>query len=427
MSRYPEKLSRIEITTTMGCRLNCRFCPQGKLLNEYRKTENPDKTFMTLEDFKGILLEIYENGTITFSGMSETFQNREASLMMREAYKQGFKVQLFTTLQGMQDEDFENIKDINFQMIVLHIPDEEGNSKFIIDEKYIKHLQRFISKYDILYYSCHGKVHPMVKNIINPKTPIASEMKNRAGNLTEENLEEYHWESGRIVCTGTIFNTKGTASGWTPLLLPNGTLLACCNDYGLELILGNLYNESWEEILNSQKFAWFERSFDDDSVRILCRKCNRANCRSEAVKRNSNILWNNAIKVGRLLQSIEMKQVGGNILNDEKMSKINDLLFSKNICIFGLGKLFFDTYNTIPWKNVLLSDRVGICSDNNKKWKGRDTYLFDLQFVEPENLKSYEDLVVVTYVTNDHEIKKQLRNMGIHKILNIYEIFNIFD
>lgn len=311
MSRYPEKLSRIEITTTMGCRLNCRFCPQKKLLNEYKRTENPDKTSMTLEDFKGILSQIYEKGTITFSGMSETFQNSEASLMMREAYKQGFKLQLFTTLQGMQDEDFENIKDINFQMVVLHIPDEEGNSKFVIDKKYLQHLQRFISEYDILYYSCHGKVHPMVKNIINPEIPIASEMKNRAGNLTEEKLEEYHWENGRIVCTGAIFNTNGTASGWTPLLLPNGTLLACCNDYGLELILGNLYTESWEKILDSKKFAWFERSFDDDSVHSLCRKCNRANCRSEAVKRNSNILWNNAIKVGRLLQDIELNQGGG--------------------------------------------------------------------------------------------------------------------
>lgn len=426
MSRYPEKLSRIEITTTMGCRLNCRFCPQKRLLEEYKKTENPNKTSMTVEDFKGVLSQVYENGIITFSGMSETFQNKEASLMMREAYEQGFKLQLFTTLQGMSDEDFENLKGVNFQMIVLHIPDEEENSKFVIDKEYLEHLQRFISEYNILYYSCHGEVHPLVRDIINPKTPIASEMKNRAGNLTEEKLEEYHWDKGRIVCTGAIFNTNGTASGWTPLLLPNGTLLACCNDYGLELILGNLYKESWENILNSEKFAWFENAFDDDSTDILCRKCNRANYRKEAVKRNSNILWNNAIKVGRMLQSVEVN-CGGGTLEDKKANIINDLLFSKNICIFGLGKLFFDTYNNIPWKNVLLSDREGICSDNCKKYKDDDACLYGLKFVEPKKLKYYDDLVVVTYVMDDSEIKQQLNNMGIHKIVNIYEIFNIFD
>ncbi len=427
MSRYPQKLSRIEITTAMGCRLNCRFCPQKKLLEEYKKTENPNKTVMTLEDFKGILSQVYENGIITFSGMSETFENEEASLMIREAYERGFKLQLFTTLQGMSDKDFDILKGVKFQMIVLHIPDEEENSKFVIDEEYLEHLQRFISEYDILYYFCHGNVHPLVSNIINPKTPIDSEIKNRAGNLKEEELQEYHWDKGRIVCTGTIFNTNGAASGWTPLLLPNGTLLACCNDYGLELILGNLYNESWEKILNSEKFAWFEKAFDDDSIDILCRKCNRANCRSEAVKRNSNILWNNAIKVGRFLQSVERNQAAGKVLPIKNADKINDLLFSKNICIFGLGKLFFDTYNNIPWKDVLLSDRKGICSDNCKKYKEDDAGPYGLKFVEPEKLKYYDDLVVVTYVTDDAEIKLQLNNMGIQKIVNIYEIFNVLD
>lgn len=130
--------------------------------------------------------------------------------------------------------------------------------------------------------------------------------------------------------------------------------------------MGNLYKESWENILNSEKFAWFENAFDDDSTDILCRKCNRANYRKEAVKRNSNILWNNAIKIGRMLQSVEVNCVGGGkTLEDKEENIIKDLLFSKNICIFGLVKLFFDIYNNIPWKNVLLSDREGICSDNS--------------------------------------------------------------
>lgn len=109
--------------------------------------------------------------------------------------------------------------------------------------------------------------------------------------------------------------------------------------------MGNLYKESWENILNSEKFAWFENAFDDDST---------------------DILWNNAIKIGRMLQSVEVNCMGGGkTLEDKEENIIKDLLFSKNICIFGLGKLFFDIYNNIPWKNVLLSDREGFCSDNS--------------------------------------------------------------
>ena len=79
MSRYPKKISQIEVTTIMGCRLNCRYCPQNELLKQYKKTENSQKMRMTLEDFCKILPQIYENGTITFPGMSEVFQNHEAS------------------------------------------------------------------------------------------------------------------------------------------------------------------------------------------------------------------------------------------------------------------------------------------------------------------------------------------------------------
>ena len=245
MSRYPKKISQIEITAIIGCRLNCKFCPQEKLLNEYLKTPNSEKRVMTLQDFNNILPQVYEKGTITFSGMSETFQNRESSLMMREAYRRGFKLQLFSSLQGMQEEDFVNLREVKFQTIVLHIPDEEGNSNFVIDEKYLNNLKRFIAEYDILYYSCHGTVHPLIKDIICPQVPVVSEMTNRAGHLVDERLKEHHWEKGRIVCTGAALNAENTASGWTPMLLPNGTLLACCNDYGLELVLGNLFTETW--------------------------------------------------------------------------------------------------------------------------------------------------------------------------------------
>lgn len=181
MSRYPDKLTNIEITTVMGCKLNCRFCPQKTLLDAYEMTENSQKKRMTLEDFIRVLPQVYEDGTITFSGMSETFQNRESSKMMREAYERVFSLQLFTTLQGMQDDDFEVLQDVKFKMVVLHIPDEESNSKFIIDDVYISHLRRFIAKYDILYYSCHGKVHPAVKDIIDVQKPIASKMHTRGG------------------------------------------------------------------------------------------------------------------------------------------------------------------------------------------------------------------------------------------------------
>ena len=53
--------------------------------------------------------------------------------------------------------------------------------------------------------------------------------------------------------------------------------------------------------------------------------------------------------------------------------------------------------------------------------------LYGLHFVKPDMLRNYEDLVVVTYVSNDSEIRQQLHDLGICKIINIFDVFNVLD
>lgn len=36
-------------------------------------------------------------------------------------------------------------------------------------------------------------------------------------------------------------------------------------------------------------------------------------------------------------------------------------------------------------------------------------------------------MLVVTYVKNDTDIQKQLKQMGIKNIINVYEIYNLFE
>ena len=423
MSRYFKKMPAIDITTVMGCRLDCHFCPQKSLLREYKKKSNCAKSKMTLEDFSSILPQIQEGGVITFSGMSEIFQNPEASQMIKLAYEKGFRVQLFTTLMGICDEDFDALRDVRFSTVVLHIPDEEGNSKFVIDEAYLSHLKRFHENYDILYYSCHGTVHHLVKDIIQSNIPIDRDMYNRAGVLNDTSLKTFQWK-GEIVCTGLMSNTEGKAIGHIPVLLPDGTLLACPNDYEMELVLGNLYKSTWEDILLSDAYARIENALDDDAIDSICRRCHRALPKAEAIGRESNIMWNHALKVGRCLDAIERGQADINLLGKQNVEWVDKLLKSRNVCIFGLGKLFSDTFDKVPWRNVILSDKKGICSDNSTRYANGD-YVGGLRFIKPSDLKNVKDLCIVTYVAHDDEIVKQLNEMGIKDIVNIYDIFNL--
>ncbi len=90
---------------------------------------------------------VMEGGGVTFSGMVEPFHNPQCAEMILYAYDKGYKISLFTTLVGMKEKDLEIIKDIEFDHVTLHIPDEKYNSKFVINDEYIDILKKFKKVY----------------------------------------------------------------------------------------------------------------------------------------------------------------------------------------------------------------------------------------------------------------------------------------
>ena len=58
-------------------------------------------------------------------------------------------------------------------------------------------------------------------------------------------------------------------------MFPDGTLVVCCQDYGMKHVLGNLLEESWEEIRAGKEFQYFRKGLTADSSD----KIGRASCR----------------------------------------------------------------------------------------------------------------------------------------------------
>ena len=48
-------------------------------------------------------------------------------------------------------------------------------------------------------------------------------------------------------------------------MFPDGTLVVCCQDYGMKHVLGNLLEESWEEIRAGKEFQYFRKGLTADS------------------------------------------------------------------------------------------------------------------------------------------------------------------
>ena len=408
-----KKLWSAEFTLAIGCRLNCYYCPQSKLIMKYKKLFPNAPMQMSFSDFKTILRHVEPGAGIAFAGMVEPFLNKDCSKMIRYAYKQGYKIHLDTTLQGATVEDAYSLKDVKFNGIQLHLPDSAMNAKFDFSGEWLKVFQIFNNRKDTEAYHCHGNVHPIIADMLKKERVFSNSLMNRAGNLIYEELATYK-HTGHIVCHNGSLTVFG---GWTPNILPNGTVLLCCMDYGMNHMLGNLLRQSWDDITQMKPYAQVEKGMDDDTIPSLCRTCSAATDRKKSEKicelnlRGPNAVWT----------AHHIWQDG--IMLSDKQSKIaNQIRMASHRCVFGLGNLFSDNYFISGWHNVIRAD---IFSDNDcSKWGNKYRGII---CVPPEELKKYKDLLVIIYTKNDSTIREQLNKINVYNIINIYDIFNMRD
>lgn len=92
------KLHGLEFTLAIGCKLDCKYCPQEKLIKKYINKYGNDNIYMKFEDFKKCLSKVYKGSGISFAGMVEPFHNKDCARMIKYAYDLGYKISLDTTL-----------------------------------------------------------------------------------------------------------------------------------------------------------------------------------------------------------------------------------------------------------------------------------------------------------------------------------------
>lgn len=260
--QIPSTVFGAEFTLAIGCKLNCKYCPQKKLISRYTELFGNDDLYMSFENFKTCLSKVEKGAGISIGGMVEPFHNKECAKMIRYAYEQGYKITLATSLEGATEKDFEMLKDVEFSVLQLHIPDAEGNSKFSLSEQYFNVFQKFNRKFLVTGYSCHGHPHEGIKELLNPEIIFSNEMMDRAGNLDYPDLNHYH-HTGKLICSCGAIDFWG---GWTPEILPNGTVSLCCMDYGLDHILGNILSQEWDEIFQGEEYLKFELGMENEII-----------------------------------------------------------------------------------------------------------------------------------------------------------------
>lgn len=263
----------MEITTRIGCSVNCRYCPQDVLCRTYNIKHN--ENVLSLDNFKTCLDKMPKDTLILFSGFVEPFLNPECIDMMEYSVQRGHRTLLNTTLVGMKMEDAKRLTKLPIEVVTLHTPDKDGYATIPMTKEYFDVLDFLLEsrKKDGRPFldtaNCQSIPHPEIVRFINNRISFGNlVMIDRAGNLSDLEVDEGVCRTGRIACERSAALNRN-------VLLPDGTIVLCCMDFGLQHELGNLLYDSYDDILNGQAMKEIRKNMTDGGD-VLCRKCSFA-------------------------------------------------------------------------------------------------------------------------------------------------------
>lgn len=250
----------LEISTTIGCPMACSYCPQGTIGEAYRASEGPRR--MTFETFAAALNNCPPGLTVSFAGFAEPYLNRDCSRMIALAAGQGRPVQMYTTGVGMSDDDVDLLIEVQPKILMLHLPDGDGDMKASVIAEYVERIERLAESVKSFAAVCYGAMHPML-------------------GAFERYLKNYglHSRAGNVTHLGQVRKAGPLRCRPAPgldenVLLPDGTLALCCNDWSLRHPVGNLLSETWEAIHGGEKMREIRRLMaEKDPAGLLCSTC----------------------------------------------------------------------------------------------------------------------------------------------------------
>ena len=257
-------MASMEITTRIGCKIACVYCPQKKLIEAYSQRSNIFQ--MTFDVFKKCLEKMPEEVNIDFGGFCEPWLNPEATEMVSFAHEKGHKVYIYTTLVGMKLQDIDLLESVNPNGFTLHLPSAGNDEHIEVDENYLNLLDRLLKSKIKFGAKFQGdNLDPKLEIFMKDRKVVdQSRPHTRASNVTIGKRPNPKRRRHRMICKHNLENN---------VLLPNGDVALCCMDYGLKHVLGNLLSSGYDSLFSGKEFLFVKEGLKDDSLDILCRYC----------------------------------------------------------------------------------------------------------------------------------------------------------
>ncbi len=269
---------KIYIEITNICNLNCPFCPP----------DNRKKEFMTLDNFEKILDKIKSYTKYIYLHVKgEPMLHPEFDKFVKLAFEKGFFVNI-TTNGTLLEKHLNSTKYLRQINISLHATNDEKIIKTArqIKDCYVNfrvwNFNEKSSTIDLLQKEFSANIYDKLneKMIEMNHKSLASETNfTIKDNYYISIQNEFKWPE---ICSGNYQPpyTNGYCHALKDhiAILVDGTVVPCCLDNNGDINLGNIYNNSLEEILNSEKFQKIINGFKQRiCVEKLCQNCEYKN------------------------------------------------------------------------------------------------------------------------------------------------------
>ena len=282
-----KRFKKVYIEITNVCNLSCNFCPKTG-----RKYEFSDE-----ERFKEIIGKVKPyTDYVYFHLMGEPLLNKNLSRFLDICYENGLKVNITTngTLLAKEKNVLINAKALRQVNISLHSFEANKVTKEL--EEYVSEVIDFINEakesiicsirlwnMDNGILNLKGKntlnddILKMLQEGLNSEIDIKEALSNKPGIKVSKNVyinsaEKFEWPNiNRDVISESAF-CYGLRDQIG--ILVDGTVVPCCLDSEGNIPLGNIFESSLENILNSKRAKDLYEGFSNrKAVEELCKRC----------------------------------------------------------------------------------------------------------------------------------------------------------
>ena len=279
------ELFELEITTILGCPVDCSYCPQDQL----KSTSKGRKKRMSLEDFNRAIDNIDMKVGISWTGYSEPCLSPDLPEMCEYVKAKDLSQVISTTLTG-NDRSVEYVASSNcFSSFTIHAPDSSGLMRGLKPDS--AYIQKFSNCLDQMFKS--NQMHkvriitfgdefykplvPLIKDALKNKgfkkqnLKLRDTVSTRAGGLDSDELSDQGLQTRSSIGggSGSFYCEKQKMN--QPVLLPDGDLSICSFDYGFRCTYGNLFSEK----LSVLRSRWLREISETYSKGMLnpCTEC----------------------------------------------------------------------------------------------------------------------------------------------------------